>query len=1017
FNQTGTKTDLKEAIALHRKALMLRPSGHADRPMSLSNLANALSISFNQNSTMPDLEEAITLHREALTLRPSEHPDYSIHMNNLATVLMTHFNQMGTISDLEEAIRLHRMVLILRPSGHPSRSISIINLGGALMAHFNQMGTISDLEEAISLYRETLALMSSHNANYSMALNNLASALWIHFNQRGTMSHLKEAITLHREALSLRPFGHPYRPMSLTNLANALWGHFNQIGIMSDLEEALLLHREALSLTPAGHSHRSQTLTYLANTLWTYFNQMPDRTSDLEEAIELYREALTLTLSEHPDRPKNLSNLAGALQTHFLYRGTMSHLEESIKLYREVLTYVPSGHPDRSMNLNNLACALVAYHKWINTIHNLEEAIALHREALTLRPSGHLERAMSLTNLARALTAHVDQKGTEKYLIEAISLYMEANKLFSMGSPDKIECLYSLATSLIIQDSRFGHGTISDEAWKVFEDASDYSFADTLKRLNITLEWASIARHHRDPTTMTAYQKALVLFEQCLIIRPTPELQHRFLQTIDEKALMLPSDAVSWAIEVDHLKGAAQLWEQGRRILWSKMKDYRFPITKLKLLDSALAEQFETVTQQLDQLTTRSFEFQSVGTYVMENQWPIKRQLTSRWNEIVKEIQDIPGFETFLSAQPFSSISKASADGPVILVNISAQRSDALILYQVDSLPILVSLLDIPNKTVHDIVNELAYILRPESVHQDSAKEHQPYDNTILDQNIEKVLTNLWKYIVHPIMKKIDELGLSKGSRIWWCPSGKLCTLPLHAAQPFGKHTDPEQQLSQKYIHSYTPTLQSLIKARENIFSRELETPPQILALATSSLKKVYNEIDEIEAVSGNTKKLIGEMVTYHTMIENLPKFDWIHFASHGHIDSKKPFNSSFELHNKTKFTILDLLATNLPNAELAVLSACHTAAVDKDNTPDEGISLAAGMLFCGFRGIVGTLWAMDDEDGPLLAKEFYCRILHPKNKPVDFKDAAKVLKAVTKEMRRQDVPLHRWVAFVHIGA
>ncbi|KAI0050162.1 hypothetical protein FA95DRAFT_1487709, partial [Auriscalpium vulgare] len=117
--------------------------------------------------------------------------------------------------------------------------------------------------------------------------------------------------------------------------------------------------------------------------------------------------------------------------------------------------------------------------------------------------------------------------------------------------------------------------------------------------------------------------------------------------------------------------------------------------------------------------------------------------------------------------------------------------------------------------------------------------------------------------------------------------------------------------------------------------------------------------------------------------------------------------------------TILDLLKANLPNAELAVLSACHTAAVDKDNTPDEGISLASGMQFCGFRGIVGTLWAMDDDVGPIFAEIFYKRILHLEraDQPADFIDAAKVLRAVTKEMRRKQIPLHCWVPLVHIEA
>ncbi|KAI0039181.1 hypothetical protein FA95DRAFT_1550828 [Auriscalpium vulgare] len=191
--------------------------------------------------------------------------------------------------------------------------------------------------------------------------------------------------------------------------------------------------------------------------------------------------------------------------------------------------------------------------------------------------------------------------------------------------------------------------------------------------------------------------------------------------------------------------------------------------------------------------------------------------------------------------------------------------------------------------------------------------------------------------------------------------------------------------------------------------------------MATSSLEKVYEEIEVVQNVGCDVQKLIGSEVTHSTMIDSLAKSPWIHFASHGHLDTEQPFKSSFELHDNARFTILDLLKANLPNAELAVLSACHTAAVDQDNTPDEGISLAGGMQFCGFRGVVGTLWAMDDHIGPFLAKEFYKRMLHPENqdKPVDFKDAAKCLRAVTKEMRRSEElrALHCWVPLVHIGA
>ena len=46
------------------------------------------------------------------------------------------------------------------------------------------------------------------------------------------------------------------------------------------------------------------------------------------------------------------------------------------------------------------------------------------------------------------------------------------------------------------------------------------------------------------------------------------------------------------------------------------------------------------------------------------------------------------------------------------------------------------------------------------------------------------------------------------------------------------------------------------------------------------------------------------------------------------------------------------------PNAELAFLSACQTAAGD-EKTPEESAHLAAGMLAVGFKGVVATMWSI----------------------------------------------------------
>jgi CHAT domain-containing protein len=107
-------------------------------------------------------------------------------------------------------------------------------------------------------------------------------------------------------------------------------------------------------------------------------------------------------------------------------------------------------------------------------------------------------------------------------------------------------------------------------------------------------------------------------------------------------------------------------------------------------------------------------------------------------------------------------------------------------------------------------------------------------------------------------------------------------------------------------------------------------------------------------------------------------------------------------------------MQAQLPNAELAFLSACHSAAGDLSNTPDEVIHLASGMQFCGFRSVVGTLWAMVDLDGPDISNEFYKYMFQSGGG--DIRNAAAALNHATREMRKRKIPMDRWINFVHIG-
>ena len=69
---------------------------------------------------------------------------------------------------------------------------------------------------------------------------------------------------------------------------------------------------------------------------------------------------------------------------------------------------------------------------------------------------------------------------------------------------------------------------------------------------------------------------------------------------------------------------------------------------------------------------------------------------------------------------------------------------------------------------------------------------------------------------------------------------------------------------------------------------------------------------------------------------------------------------------------MLDIVRTQLPDAEFALLSACHTAEMTKESIVDEELHLVTAVQFCGFRSVVGTTGAVAATDGQGLASDFY---------------------------------------------
>ncbi|KAJ3526742.1 hypothetical protein NMY22_g10049 [Coprinellus aureogranulatus] len=115
----------------------------------------------------------------------------------------------------------------------------------------------------------------------------------------------------------------------------------------------------------------------------------------------------------------------------------------------------------------------------------------------------------------------------------------------------------------------------------------------------------------------------------------------------------------------------------------------------------------------------------------------------------------------------------------------------------------------------------------------------------------------------------------------------------------------------------------------------------------------------------------------------------------------------------------------NLGTADLAFLSACQTG-TGSAIVSEEAVHLAAGMLSAGYRGVVATMWSIQDTHAPQVAEDFYGYLLRTRGNEagstvsvaLSGTNAAHALHKATRNLREQlgtsDLAFLAWVPYVH---
>ncbi|WP_308205242.1 CHAT domain-containing protein [Frankia tisae] len=475
----------------------------------------------------------------------------------------------------------------------------------------------------------------------------------------------------------------------------------------------------------------------------------------------------------------------------------------------------------------------------------------------------------------------------------------------------------------------------------------------------------------------------------------------------------LGADAASCCVQAGMVGRAVELFEQGRGVLLGQALDTRTDLTALTEQHPDLAASFVRLRDVLDQADDSAvLDLPRSGEGTAGAAGVDRQAAGVAFEELIASIRRRDGFETFLRPPPVDDLLATAAQGPVVAVAVSRFGSYALLLT-----PGGVETVALPELTPQTVYDQVVAFL-------DALDD----TSTAAQGRLVEVLGWLWDVLAGPVLDRAGLTGPPAGGqrwpRLWWCTSGLLSFLPLHAAGHHDSRHDPAPAtVIDRAVSSYTPTVRALAHARPSSpaapgGAASLEGARMaVVAMphtpAALDLPGAGAEAAALEQRFGSrVEVLTGPRATREAVLSVLPAARWAHFACHGTAEITNPSISRLLLHDhQTRpLTVLDVARLRLTDAQLAYLSACETARPGGSLT-DEAIHLASAFQLAGYQHVIATLWPIADRPAVGIADGIYTALAATG-------DVADAVHTTTRRWRRRlpGTP-SVWASHIHVGA
>ncbi|KAK7447730.1 hypothetical protein VKT23_013986 [Stygiomarasmius scandens] len=1030
FEQSGDMSELNNAVQLMEKAIDVLPNDHADKPSWLRFFGLALLSRFECCGELPDIEKAISLLQQAVNLTSDDHEDKLLHLSSLGSALTVLFQCFGKLQDIERAITLKQQAVDFTPDGHADKPSHLNGLGNAFCLRFEHLSELSDLEKAISALQQAVELTPDVHVHKPGMLANLGNAFCYRFECHGELLDIDKAVSMSQKAVDLTPDGHVNKPIYLNSLGIAAQTRFRRVGELQDIETAISSLQKAVDLTPNDHMDNLTWLNNLGTAVQSRFQHLGEL-SDIKRAIHVQQQAVYLTPDGHANKPTMFANLGATFWLQFRYLGEISDIEQAINFLQQAITLAPNSHVSKPSWFNSLGAVLQSRFEQLGGLPDLDKAIDMFQQAIDFAPNDHASRPAYLNNLAKALLFRSKHLNELQDAEKAVIIEKQALDLTPDGHANKINRLSTLGDAFFYQYQCLGHSSYRDYALSAYKDASLQPSGKPSFQLQAALSWSNLCS--TPSSAMLAYKRFFELIPRVVWLGQTVGHRYKELPLVG-KAI---NAAIATAISVGNLSQAVEWLEEGRSVVWHQILQLRSPLDELQQKHPEMARELQMISQALENAgTSPGHDLSNIGSEIKhttaEEEAQEHHRLATQYEDSITKIRQLDGFDHFLQPKKLPELASAATHGPVIMVNMHESQCDALVLCSSGQI-IHIPLPNFSLKQAENFHSKLIFSRQAHVIQINQEGDRVMHSAKNGHNDLKSILADLWNNVVEPILSDIKlEVVLCKNAtdslpHVTWCATSALTFLPLHAAGIYGSNNPQKTSdfVVSSYITTLTARLNSISKCKQNLIQT-----PNILIVSqpnTPGQRPLPGTIREVEviqkhALPENTCHLTHEAATSAAVISKMSKYNFIHFACHGIQDLQNPLNSAFVLYDQ-KLMLKDLMKLSLENAELAILSACQTATGD-ETLPEEAIHLAAGMLSIGYPSVIATMWAIGDNDAPLLADKLYANLFknysdHSPNQNQNILSPAYALHEAVKHLQEQIgiMKFERWVPFIHFGA